>query len=146
MVNSISIKINNKEVQVPEGTRIIDACRDNGYKIPSLCFLKDINEIGACRICVVEVKGISHLVPSCNNTVQEGMEILTNSPRVREARKINAELLLSQHTVQPVYAAQTASLRELQTIWTLPITGIKTNIPKHYGQNHFHLSVTQASA
>lgn len=97
MVNSISIKINNKEVQVPEGTRIIDACRDNGYKIPSLCFLKDINEIGACRICVVEVKGISHLVPSCNNTVQEGMEILTNSPRVREARKINAELLLSQH-------------------------------------------------
>ena len=97
MVNSISIKINNKEVQVPEGTRIIDACRNNGYKIPSLCFLKDINEIGACRICVVEVKGISHLVPSCNNTVQEGMEILTNSPRVREARKINAELLLSQH-------------------------------------------------
>ena len=67
------------------------------FHVPYLCYLKDINEIGACRVCVVEVKGIHHLVTSCNNQVQEGMEILTNSPRVREARKINVELLLSQH-------------------------------------------------
>ena len=95
--NLVSIKINNIPLQVPEGTRILDACRDNGFHVPYLCYLKDINEIGACRVCVVEVKGIHHLVTSCNNQVQEGMEILTNSPRVREARKINVELLLSQH-------------------------------------------------
>ena len=95
--NLVSIKINNIPLQVPEGTRILDACRDNGFHVPYLCYLKDINEIGACRVCVVEVKGIHHLVTSCNNQAQEGMEILTNSPRVREARKINVELLLSQH-------------------------------------------------
>ena len=95
--NLVSIKINNIPLQVPAGTRILDACRDNGFHVPYLCYLKDINEIGACRVCVVEVKGIHHLVTSCNNQVQEGMEILTNSPRVREARKINVELLLSQH-------------------------------------------------
>ena len=89
--NLVSIKINNIPLQVPAGTRILDACRDNGFHVPYLCYLKDINEIGACRVCVVEVKGIHHLVTSCNNQVQDGMEILTNSPRVREARKINVE-------------------------------------------------------
>lgn len=60
--NLVSIKINNIPLQVPEGTRILDACRDNGFHVPYLCYLKDINEIGACRVCVVEVKGIHHLV------------------------------------------------------------------------------------
>ena len=65
--------------------------------VPSLCYLKEINEIGACRVCVVEVKGVARLVTACNNLVQNGMEILTNSPRVRQARRTNVELILSQH-------------------------------------------------
>ena len=93
----VNIKINDVPISVEEGTTILEACREAKMIVPTLCYLKDINEIGACRVCVVEVKGIHHLVTSCNNQVQEGMEILTNSPRVREARKINVELLLSQH-------------------------------------------------
>ena len=85
----VTLTINGKTVCVPEGTSILDAARAANIDIPTLCYLKDLNEIGACRVCVVEVKGIHHLVTSCNNQVQEGMEILTNSPRVREARKIN---------------------------------------------------------
>ena len=66
-------------------------------KIPTLCFLKEINEIGACRVCMVEIAGISRLVTACNTPVTEGMEVITNSARVREARKTNVELILSQH-------------------------------------------------
>ena len=93
----IAIKINSRPFTVPEGTRILDACRDNGFSIPTLCYLKNINEIGACRVCVVEIKGHEQLISSCNNKVKEGMEIITNSPRVREARRTNVELILSQH-------------------------------------------------
>ena len=93
----IAIKINSRPFTVPEGTRILDACRDNGFSIPTLCYLKNINEIGACRVCVVEIKGHEQLISTCNNKVKEGMEIITNSPRVREARRTNVELILSQH-------------------------------------------------
>lgn len=94
MVNLIIDRIH---LQVPEGTTILEAARSVGIGIPSLCYLKGINEIGSCRVCVVEVKGVNTLVASCNTPVAEGMEVLTNSPRVREARRINVELLLSQH-------------------------------------------------
>ncbi len=94
MVNAI---IDRVPVSVPEGTSILEAARTAGIMIPSLCYLKDINEIGACRVCVVEIEGTHTLVSSCNSPLQEGMIIHTNSPRVREARKINVELILSQH-------------------------------------------------
>ena len=74
----VNIKINDVPISVEEGTTILEACREAKMIVPTLCYLKDINEIGACRVCVVEVKGIHHLVTSCNNQVQEGMEILTN--------------------------------------------------------------------
>ena len=93
----VNIKINNVPLQVAEGTTILDAAAQANMPVPSLCYLKDINEIGACRVCSVEVRGVDRLVTACNNTVSEGMEILTNSPRVREARRINAQLILSQH-------------------------------------------------
>ena len=93
----VNLTINNIPVSVEEGTTILDAARAANISIPSLCYLKGLNEIGACRVCVVEIEGIDHLIPSCNNVVQEGMVVYTNSPRVREARRINAELLLSQH-------------------------------------------------
>lgn len=93
----VNITINNVPVSVKEGTTIMEACKEAKMPVPSLCYLKDINEIGACRVCVVEVKGIDRLVTSCNNHVKEGMEILTNSPKVREARRINIKMILSQH-------------------------------------------------
>ena len=94
MVNLI---IDNKEVNVPEGTSILDAAKKIGIEIPSLCYLKEINEIGACRVCCVEIKGIDRLITACNNVVEEGMIVYTNSKKVRESRRINVELILSQH-------------------------------------------------
>ena len=94
MVNLI---IDNKEISVAEHTTILDAAAENGILIPNLCYLKDLNEIGACRVCLVEVEGTSRLITSCNNTVREGIVIHTNSPKVREARQTNVELILSQH-------------------------------------------------
>ena len=93
----VKLLIDKKTVEVPEGTTILDAAAHAGIPIPSLCYLKGINEIGACRVCIVEVKGKDKLLPACNNMAEEGMEIFTNSPRVRETRRTNVELILSQH-------------------------------------------------
>ncbi len=93
----VNIKINNVSYQVDEKLTILEACHEVGIEIPTLCYLKDINEIGACRLCVVEVKGARSLVTACVYPVNEGMEIITNSERVHEARKTNLELVLSTH-------------------------------------------------
>ena len=93
----VKLTIDRIPVEVPEGTTILEAARSIGIGIPSICYLKDINEIGSCRVCAVEIKGMETLVASCNSPVAEGMEVLTNSPRVRTARRVNVELLLSQH-------------------------------------------------
>ena len=93
----VTVTINGVSVSVPEGTTILDAAASAGIEIPNLCYLKDINEISACRVCCVEIEGEGKLVPSCNNVVSEGMVIHTNSPRAREARRTNVELILSQH-------------------------------------------------
>lgn len=93
----VTLKINDISVTVPEGTTVLEAARSAGFNIPSLCFLKDINEIGACRICVVEVKGAKSLVTACVYPVSEGMEVVTNSEKVMASRKTNLELLLSTH-------------------------------------------------
>ena len=88
----VNLKINNVAVSVKEGTTILDAAKKAGISIPTLCFLKEINEISACRVCVVEIKGKEKLVTACNNVVTDGMEIYTNSPKVRNTRKINVEI------------------------------------------------------
>ena len=93
----VNIKINNKDYQVEEGITILEAASQAGIKIPTLCFLKGINEIGACRVCIVELKGKDTLVASCNTKVTEGMDILTNSPKVRQARRTNVEFILAKH-------------------------------------------------
>ncbi len=97
MGNTVNIKINNIEVTAKKGQTILEAARDAGIHIPTLCYLKDINEIGACRICVVEVKGAKNLVASCVAPVTDGMEIFTNTERVKKSRKTTLELLLSTH-------------------------------------------------
>ena len=93
----VNIKINGKEYQVPEGITVLEAARMANIHIPTLCFLKEINEIGACRMCVVEVKGAKGLVTSCVYPVAEGMEIFTQTKRVIESRVKNLQLLLSNH-------------------------------------------------
>ena len=84
-------------LSVPKGYTILEAARSAGINIPTLCYLKDINEIGACRICVVEVKGARSLVASCVYPVNEGMEVITNSPAVLKSRRLTLELILSTH-------------------------------------------------
>ena len=93
----VNFKINDRELSAARGTTILDAAKKAGIPIPHLCFLKGINEIAACRMCMVEIRGTDRLVPACNTEVLEGMEIQTNSPRVRQARKTNLRLILSQH-------------------------------------------------
>ena len=93
----VNVTVNGTAVQVPEGTTILNAALAAGVEIPHLCYLKQLNEIGACRICCVEIEGERNLVPSCNNPVFEGMVIRTNTDRVRRTRRINVELILSQH-------------------------------------------------
>ena len=94
----VNITINGKALAVKHGTTIMEAATQMGIPIPHLCYLKDINEIGACRMCMVEVEGTDRLVTSCNTGVVEGMAIHTNTPKVREARKTNLRLILSQHS------------------------------------------------
>lgn len=93
----VTVTIDGREIRVPERTTILDAAREAGIEIPTLCYLKGVNEIGACRVCVVEVEGIDQLVASCNNCALDGMVVHTDTPKVRQARKVNTELLLSQH-------------------------------------------------
>ncbi|MEG1887234.1 MAG: NADH-dependent [FeFe] hydrogenase, group A6 [Oscillospiraceae bacterium] len=97
MSEMVNIKINGMDVSVPKNSTILEAARYLGIQIPTLCHMKNSNEIGACRICVVEVKGARSLVASCVFPVNEGMEIQTNSLRVQNARRKTLELILSTH-------------------------------------------------
>ena len=96
-IKMVNLKINGQDVSVPAGTTILDAARKAGIKIPTLCYLRDINALGACRVCVVEVTGARSVVASCVYPVSEGMEVTTNSQKVIEARKTTVELILSDH-------------------------------------------------
>lgn len=93
----VNLKINGMSVSVPEGYTILQAAKEVNIEIPSLCYLKDVNCIGSCRVCVVEVKGRRGLIPSCVYPVEEGMEVFTNTAAVRESRKTTIELILSTH-------------------------------------------------
>ncbi|WP_461815658.1 [FeFe] hydrogenase, group A [Faecalimonas sp.] len=96
----VNLTIDNKKISVPAGTTILEAAEQNGIPIPRLCYLKGLNEIGACRVCVVELEGKDRLIPSCNNIVEENMVVYTNSPKVRMNRKKTVEFILSQHDCQ----------------------------------------------
>ena len=93
----VTITIDGNVCEVPASMTILEAAASVGIKIPTLCYLKDLNEVGGCRVCVVEAEGAEHLVAACNNTVLDGMVVHTNTPKVRAARMTNVELLLSQH-------------------------------------------------
>ena len=93
----INLKINGRPVSVPEGSTILEAAKAADVVVPTLCFLKEISDAGACRVCVVEVKGADRLVAACNTPAAEGMEVETDTERVRETRKRNVQLILANH-------------------------------------------------
>jgi iron-only hydrogenase group A len=93
----INLTIDNTPIEVEKGTSVLEACKQAGINIPTLCYLEKIQAIGACRVCLVEIEGVKDLVASCVMPVSEGMNIQTNNRRVREARRVVVELLLSEH-------------------------------------------------
>ena len=127
----VTISINGKSISVPKDYTILQAARSAGIDIPTLCYLKDINEIGACRMCLVEVKGARTLVTACVYPVNEGMEVFTQTERVRKARKAVLELMLSNHNKKCLTCARNRNC-ELQTlaeelnVTELPYEGAQT--------------------
>ena len=115
MANKVNLKINNIPVTVDAGTTILEAARQCGIKIPTLCYLKDINAIGACRVCVCEVKGARSLVAACVYPVNEGMEVFTNTERVLQSRKTTVELIMSDHKKECLSCIRNNNC-ELQTL------------------------------
>ena len=105
----VNLKINNIPVSVKEGTTILEAARSLHIHIPHLCYLKEINEIGACRVCSVEVKGEEKLIPSCTNKVYEGMEVWTDTPKVRQSIRANLTMILSQHKSECTYCVRSGN-------------------------------------
>ena len=126
-MDMVNVKINGREYSVPADSTVLEAARYAGVDIPTLCYLKDINEIGACRLCLVEVTGARGLVTSCVYPVNEGMEIFTNTPKVLAARKTNLELVLSNHEKKCLSCVRSTSC-ELQ------------KLANEYGceEGHFH--------
>ena len=114
-MDMVNVKINGREYSVPANSTVLEAAKIAGIEIPTLCYLKDINEIGACRLCLVEVVGARGLVTACVYPVNDGMEILTNTPKVLAARKTNLELVLSNHEKKCLSCVRSTNC-ELQTL------------------------------
>lgn len=121
MVNMI---IDGKQISAEENITIMEAAEKNGIPIPKLCYLKGINEIAACRVCVVELEGKEKLITSCNNMVKDGMVIYTNSPKVRNHRRNTVQLLLSQHDNRCVVCPRNGNCQLQQVAYDLNILDI----------------------
>ena len=111
----VNLKIDGQKLSVKKGTTLMEAAEKIGINIPHLCYLEGINDIGACRVCVVENAGTDKLLASCNTMAEEGMDILTNSHKVRKARRTNVELLLSEHDCLCATCVRSGNC-ELQTV------------------------------
>ena len=118
----INIKINGRDVSAPAGSTILEAAHLAGIKIPTLCFLKEINEIGACRICVVEVKGARSLVAACVHPINEGMEVWTNTPKVLDSRRRTLQLILSNHDRKCLSCVRSGKCELQQLCFELGVT------------------------
>lgn len=116
-MGDIKLTIDNIEVTVPEGSTLLQAAKAAGIDVPTLCYLKDVNEIGACRMCLCEVEGARGLVTSCVFPVSDGMIAYTNTPKLREARKKTLQLILSNHD-QDCLACVRSGNCELQKLCT----------------------------
>ncbi|MBQ1492502.1 MAG: (2Fe-2S)-binding protein [Blautia sp.] len=137
----VNVTIDGMNLQVPESTTILDAAKSAGINIPTLCFMKELNEIGACRVCVVEVEGFDRLLTACNNKVAEGMVIHTNSKKAREARKTNVELILSQHNTNCAICVRNGNCALQKVAGDLNITELpfEKDLPPQKGSKTFPL-------
>ncbi len=130
-MNTVNITIDGIKLTVPANYTILEAAREANINIPTLCYLKDINQIGACRMCLVEIKGARSFQAACVSPVGEGMEIVTNNAKLRNSRKINLELLLSNHNRECTSCVRSESC-ELQALCReygvaeYPYDGVKT--------------------
>ena len=97
MEQNITLQIDNHIVEVAKGTTILEAAAAAGVEIPTLCYLREANQIGSCRMCVVEADGVGRLLTACNTLVKEGMNVNTKSGRVISARRMILDLLLANH-------------------------------------------------
>ena len=111
----VSLTIDNQKIQVKEGTTILEAAKQAGIDIPTLCFLKDINEVGDCRMCIVEVEGRKGFATSCIQKVEEGMIVHTHTPNVLEARHVILDLIISNHAKDCLTCTRSGNC-ELQTL------------------------------
>ncbi|MBP7496045.1 MAG: [FeFe] hydrogenase, group A [Bacteroidales bacterium] len=126
----MNIEVNNKKIKAKKGETILSALNRNGIEVPTLCHMKNFFPSGACRMCVVEVKGKGNLITSCSYPVEDGMIIQTHSPRVVNARKTIVELLLSNHPDDCLYCERNGncelqSLSENLNVRERRITGVK---------------------
>lgn len=137
----VNLTIDGKQISVKENTTIMEAAAANGIPIPKLCYLKGINEIAACRVCVVELEGKDKLITSCNNVVKEGMVIYTNSPKVRRHRRTTVELILSQHDCECVTCSRSGNCSLQRVANDLNIFDIpfKMQLEKQPWDKHFPL-------
>lgn len=140
-METFNIKINGMPVAAPKGSTILEAAKFAHIDIPTLCFLKEINEIGACRICVVEVKGARSLVASCMYPITEGMEVWTNTPKVLNSRKKTLELILSDHDKKCLSCVQSGKC-ELQKL----CTDLKVDDELFYEGERTHYKVDTSAA
>ena len=97
MSDMIKLKIDGIDVEVPNGTTVLQAAKKANIDIPTLCFLKEINAAGDCRMCIVEIEGRRGFIPSCNTKAEDGMVVRTNTPQLNETRRITLDLILSTH-------------------------------------------------
>ncbi|MDD3289288.1 MAG: NADH-dependent [FeFe] hydrogenase, group A6 [Bacillota bacterium] len=114
-MSTVKVKVNGMQIECPSDATVLEAARQAGFRIPTLCYLKGINEIGACRMCLTEVKGAKGLVAACVYPVAEGMEINTNSQKAYDARKRTLELILSNHRMECLTCVRNQSC-ELQAL------------------------------
>ncbi|MDY2777418.1 MAG: [FeFe] hydrogenase, group A [Collinsella sp.] len=137
----VKLTIDDRIVEVPEGTTILEAARSAGIEIPTLCHLAELNEVGGCRVCAVEVEGCEQLVASCNNQALDGMIVHTNSPRAREARRVNVQLLLSQHSSECTSCVRSGncSLQKVSNDLGLFYLRYKKHLPHEEWDNDFPL-------
>ncbi len=120
----VNLKINGQAVSVPEGTTILEAAQANGIDIPTLCYLKDASVTGSCRMCVVEIVGARALQAACVYPVAEGIEVLTHSPKVKQARKNTLELILSNHDRKCLTCSRNQNCELQKLCDELGVTGI----------------------
>lgn len=127
----VTITIDKQKIVCDEHLTIMEAAKLAHIEIPHLCYLKDINDIGACRICIVELQGKEKLITACNNVVQEGMVIYTNSPKVRDTRRVNIQLLLSQHDCECAYCSRSGncSLQKISNDLGITKLPYQKNVP-----------------